>query len=189
MSDNQAPDQHPVSDEDPVSDHTVELHQNPNDSTDQDQVLNLDEKYRTGLRASNAERESALRILATHFADGRLERAEFDERTDAALAARTQDQLRTLFADLPGPTPVPPAVPEHARTAASASGASDPAGWQARPPAPWTGSIVLVPVLLAFAVLAALHGAPPFPLIPLAFILLRRRRRSTRWNREVRPWT
>jgi uncharacterized protein DUF1707 len=154
---------------------------NPNPPTDN--------QRNPGLRASNAERESALRILATHFADGRLDRAEFDERTDAALAARTQDQLRTLFADLPGPTPVPPAVPEHARAAASASAAADPAGWQARPPAPWTGSLVLVPVLLAFAVLAALHGAPPFPLIPLAFILLRRRRRSTRWNREVRPWT
>ena len=160
-------------------------------SDNQDPNLNppTDKQQNPGLRASNAERESALRILAAHFADGRLDRAEFDERTDAALAARTQDQLRALFADLPGPTPVPPAVPEHSRAAASASGAAEPAGWQGRSPVPWTGSLVLVPVLLAFAVLAALHGAPPFPLIPLAFILLRRHRRSTRWNREVRPWT
>lgn len=180
MSDNQAPNDS----------------QNPNQNRNQDQIRNLnpasnpDKPHGIGLRASDAEREAALRVLAKHFADGRLERAEFDERADAALAARTQDQLRTLFADLPGPAPVPPAGPEYAGAAASASGASAPDGWQARPPAvPWAGSLVLVPVLLAFAVLAALHGAPPFPLIPLAFILLRRHRRSTRWNREVRPWT
>lgn len=143
-----------------------------------------------GLRASDAEREAALRVLAAHFADGRLDRAEFDERADAALAARTQDQLRALFADLPGPEPVLCADPGQERAAAGASGPFAAARWQSRPPAaPWAAPLVLVPVLLTFAILAALHGAPPFPLIPLAFILLRRNRRSTRWNREVRPWT
>jgi hypothetical protein len=129
-------------------------------------------------------------MLATHFADGRLDQAEFDERADAALAARTQDQLRTLFADLPGPAPVPPAERDQARATASVSGKYAAARQQARPPAaPWAAPLVFVPVLLTFAVLAALHGAPPFPLIALAFILVRRHRRSTRWNREVRPWT
>jgi hypothetical protein len=143
-----------------------------------------------GLRASDAEREAALRMLATHFADGRLEQAEFDERADAALAARTQDQLRALFADLPGPAPVPPAERDHTRATAAVSSMYAAARQQARPPAaPWAAPLVLVPVLLTFAVLAALHGAPPFPLIALAFILARRHRRSTRWNREVRPWT
>jgi hypothetical protein len=168
----------------------AELHQNPSGSYDLNPGSNPAQRPGTGLRASDAERESALRILATHFADGRLERAEFDERADAALAARTQDQLRTLFADLPGPAPVPPAVSEHALGAGSASGSFAAVRWQARPPAaPWAAPLVLVPVLLAFAVLAALHGAPPFPFIVLTFILLRRHRRSTRWNREVRPWT
>lgn len=143
-----------------------------------------------GLRASDAEREAALRILGEHFADGRLERAEFDERADAALASRTQDQLRRLFADLPGPMPVPPSVPGQTRATAGTAGTSGTARWQSRPPAaPWAAPLVLVPVLLTFSILAALHGAPPFPLIALAFILVRRHRRSTRWNREVRPWT
>ncbi len=53
------------------------------------------------IRASDAEREDALRRLAGHYADGRLERAEFDERADAAFAALTREQLRTLFR---GPT-------------------------------------------------------------------------------------
>lgn len=162
----------------------------PNAEPDHGQSRAQSRNGGTGLRASDAEREAALRILGTHFADGRLERAEFDERADAALAARTQDQLRTLFADLPGPVPVPPSVPEQARTTAGAWGTSAAARWRSRPPAaPWAAPLVLVPVLLTFSILAALHGAPPFPLIALAFILVRRHRRSTRWNREVRPWT
>lgn len=143
----------------------------------------------TDLRASDAEREEALRSLAAHFADGRLERAEFDERADAALAARTRDQLRTLFADLPGPAPVPSPAAEQSAALDRASAAFASARQRMLPAAvPRTAPLILVPVLFAFAVLAALHGAPPFPLIPLAFILLRRRRRWTHWNREARPW-
>ncbi len=147
-------------------------------------------EQRASLRASDAEREAALRILATHFADGRLEQAEFDERTDAALTARTRDQLSALFVDLPGPMPVPSPNAEQPGVAERASALFAAGRWRARPVAvPWTPPLVLVPVLFAFAVLAALHGAPPFPLIPLAFILLRRHRRWNRWNREARPWS
>jgi hypothetical protein len=45
--------------------------------------------------------------------------------------------------------------------------------------------LILAPVLLALAVIAVLHGFPPFPLIPLAFVVTRRHRR---WNREAPPW-
>lgn len=143
------------------------------------------------LRASDSERDTALHLLAAHYADGRLERAEFDERADAALAARTRDQLRVLFADLPGPRPVP--MPASAITAASALDPRQATG--AAPYARRGGVIapgappilrILVPLLLVFTVLGALHGAPPIPLIPLLFILTRRNRR---WNREARPWT
>ena len=57
------------------------------------------------LRASDAERENAVHALGAHYADGRLDRSELDERVDAALAARTRSQLDALFADLPGPSP------------------------------------------------------------------------------------
>lgn len=181
MSDNQ--NQHQSRSRKPVP--------SPDPELTRDRDRDRDENRGTGLRASDAEREAALRILSTHFADGRLDRTEFDERADAALAARTQDQLRSLFADLPGPTPVPPAASDWARTTAWASSTFATARRQAaRPPAaPWAAPLVLVPVLLVFAVLAALHGAPPFPLIALAFFLVRRHRRATRWNGEVRPWT
>jgi hypothetical protein len=137
------------------------------------------------VRASDSERDTALHLLAAHYADGRLDRTEFDERADAALAARTRDQLRALFADLPGPVP----VPAHA----SALDTRQTAGTAMTPPprgviAPSAPPIarVLAPLLLVFSVLAVIHGAPPVPLIPLVFILTRRQRR---WNREARPWT
>jgi hypothetical protein len=55
------------------------------------------------LRIGDAERDEACRALGEHFAAGRLTRAEFDERTTTAWAARTRAELRPLFADLPAP--------------------------------------------------------------------------------------
>lgn len=51
--------------------------------------------------ASDGERDEVVALLQRHFADGRLSQAEFGERADAALAARTRDQLHALTADLP----------------------------------------------------------------------------------------
>ena len=140
------------------------------------------------LRASDSERDAAVNLLAAHYADGRLDRAEFDERADVALAARTRDQLRELFTDLPGPVPVPAHASAldtpDAVAAAAATGAARTPGVISPGVPPMVR--VLVPLFMIFAVLAVLHGAPPFPLIPLMFILSRRPRR---WNREARPWT
>jgi hypothetical protein len=52
-------------------------------------------------RASDAERERALRDLQRHYAAGRLDTAEFEERAALATRARSRDELRALFADLP----------------------------------------------------------------------------------------
>ncbi len=52
------------------------------------------------LRASDADRDRVIEVLRAAVADGRLDRAEFDERLDAALAARTIDALAPLSADL-----------------------------------------------------------------------------------------
>ncbi len=53
-----------------------------------------------GLRASDQEREVIRQVLATGFADGRLEREELDERIDALAVARTLGDLPPLVADL-----------------------------------------------------------------------------------------
>jgi Domain of unknown function (DUF1707) len=52
------------------------------------------------LRASDADRDRVVELLRAAVADGRLDTAEFDERLDAALAARTIDALAPLTADL-----------------------------------------------------------------------------------------
>jgi uncharacterized protein DUF1707 len=52
------------------------------------------------LRASDADRDRVIELLRAAVADGRLDPAEFDERLDAALAARTIDDLAPLTADL-----------------------------------------------------------------------------------------
>jgi hypothetical protein len=52
------------------------------------------------LRASDADRDRVIEVLRAAVADGRLDSAEFDERLDAALAARTVDALALLTADL-----------------------------------------------------------------------------------------
>jgi Domain of unknown function (DUF1707) len=55
------------------------------------------------LRASDADRDRVIELLRAAVADGRLNQAEFDERLDAALAARTIDALAPLTADLIAP--------------------------------------------------------------------------------------
>lgn len=52
------------------------------------------------LRASDADRDRVIDLLRAAVTDGRLDPAEFDERVEAALHARTHDALAPLTADL-----------------------------------------------------------------------------------------
>src|ERR1700745_2171828 len=67
-----------------------------------------------GTRASDRERDAVVQRGQDAFAEGRLDDAEFDERSRAALTARTHSDLDALLADLPaassapGPAPVLP---------------------------------------------------------------------------------
>jgi len=56
---------------------------------------------RRDLRASDDERESAVEALQAHFADGRLNRAELEQRVSQAYRARSRGALSALLADLP----------------------------------------------------------------------------------------
>ena len=64
------------------------------------------------MRASDAERDGVVTMLREHAADGRLELAELEQRVAAALAARTQEELEPLTADLPRSRPQPRRKPE-----------------------------------------------------------------------------
>lgn len=53
-------------------------------------------------RIGTAERQAAADRLGEHFAAGRLNIEEFEERTAAAWNARTEADVQALFVDLPG---------------------------------------------------------------------------------------
>jgi len=81
------------------------------------------------LRVSDAEREAVSGRLAEHFAAGRLDQAEFDDRVGRALSAKTRGDLRGLLADLSETGA--PAVPELPR-----SGGGTPEGATRGPGSP-----------------------------------------------------
>jgi hypothetical protein len=80
------------------------------------------------IRVSDAERDRAIAELSEHFQTGRLTREEFDDRSGLALRARTGDNLRELFTDLPrgetapAPEPEPMTAPAPAPAPARGSG-------------------------------------------------------------------
>lgn len=57
------------------------------------------------MRVSDVEREAAAAELREHFASGRLNQDELDERLAAAFAAKTRGDLNALFTDLPSSGP------------------------------------------------------------------------------------
>jgi len=63
------------------------------------------------IRASDADRERVTARLRDHYAEGRLTAEELDERTSAALNAKTFGELRRVMADLPDPLLMPAGAP------------------------------------------------------------------------------
>jgi hypothetical protein len=64
------------------------------------------------MRASDKDRDAATSLLQTAYAEGRVNRDEYDARLHRALAARTYAELDAVTADLPGRYPlVAPANP------------------------------------------------------------------------------
>ena len=75
------------------------------------------------LRASDADRNVVHSLLTEAFADGRLDREEYDERTGATLEARTLGQLPALVADLVPDRPLLP--PSSSRVPLVAASSTD----------------------------------------------------------------
>jgi hypothetical protein len=152
------------------------------------------------MRISDADREAAAAELREHFASGRLDQEELNERLDRVFAAKTRGDLNGLFADLPSSG----RGGDRAGAGAAGPGASQPGGqrWgQGAPgsgnappqwgslgggfrggPSPFVGRLVFTGVLmwalLIIGILGAFgFGAPRpigFVLIFAAFALLRR---------------
>jgi hypothetical protein len=62
-----------------------------------------DAQYRS-MRASDQDRGVVQQALTEAYADGRLDREEFDERSEKALGSRTLGELVPLVGDLVSPT-------------------------------------------------------------------------------------
>ncbi len=74
--------------------------------------------YDASLRASDGERNAVADKLSRHYAEGRLDEAEFKTRLDAAMSATTRGDLHGLFHDLPQlPSEPAPPPPRHRRVA------------------------------------------------------------------------
>jgi len=118
------------------------------------------------LRVSDVERNAVAERLSAHYADGRLDQAEFDERVGRAMSAKTRGDLTGLFDDLPDPG-----------ESAGASGGDGTRG-PAIPYRPHRRGGLLRPLLLAVIVIVlasmAWHAATSFlyiPWFPIAVIL------------------
>jgi hypothetical protein len=122
------------------------------------------------MRVSDAERSQVADALSKHFAEGRLDQTEFDERMQRAMAAKTRADLAGLFDDLP------PLVPEGV------------AGAEFRRRRRGGFALVMVTALIFLAALSSAVWAWHFPwlLFGLIFFLVWRRSRWG-WHR-ARCW-
>ena len=131
------------------------------------------------MRVSDAERAEVADRLSRHYGDGRLDQAEFDERLDQAMKAKTRADFDGLFADLPegGPGAGGPAGgPAFGPAPAGGPGLAGPPGACA---APWHRrhrSLFLLLVVLAAIIMgpALAHLIVPWLVIALiAFVVIR----------------
>jgi hypothetical protein len=56
---------------------------------------------RSRLRASDKDREQAVQLLRTHFAEGRLPAEDLEQRVERAYTAESRIELARLLSDLP----------------------------------------------------------------------------------------
>jgi len=109
-----------------------------------------------GVRAPAPAPAAAAKVLRRHYADGRLDAEEFNERIDRCYQAKKVGELDELFAGLPRDEP---REPESER------------GYRDRRP-PWAFAAV-ASIIAALIVVSALTGTHVFWLAwPLAFLVL-----------------
>ena len=126
------------------------------------------------LRASDAERDAVASELGQHFQDGRLEHAEYDERLGAAMAAKTRRDLETLLEDLPQGAAGQPGGGFTEPEQAGASGARPCHSVQLSGTRGHPALVVLLPLLVAVALLYGQFGGwpHPWPFAPVSFLWL-----------------
>jgi hypothetical protein len=118
------------------------------------------------MRISNAERQDIADTLSKHYAEGRLDSNEFDERVSRVMNAKTRGDVAGVLDDLPRlGTPPPEPRPR-------------------RPLGPWILALLLV------IFVASIAAVPPYIHVPwlligiLAFLVWHRVRRRHYWRRR-----
>ena len=150
------------------------------------------------MRAGTTDRQAAVDRLTTHFSEGRLDAAEFDQRVATAYGSTYLDELTPLFADLPQSRPDrppwasgpygrrPPGVPGPGgdRSEWAGWGGPGPGGRRAGPPPPVRLAVFVLMLFLIIGSISAVgHGFFPVPLLWLAMVLLMvSRTRRHRWS-------
>lgn len=120
------------------------------------------------IRVSDAERAAVSDLLSKHYADGRLDDAEFRDRLDRAMSAKTRGDLRGLTTDLPPLQPQQP-LPVHHRHS----------------PWPIAAAVVVGALVLSAAASAFTFGPHvPWLLVLIVGILVWRRAAFGSWHRH-----
>ncbi len=117
------------------------------------------------MRAADADRDIVLRVLAEAYAEGRIDREEYDERADAVHTAKTLGQLPAFLEDL---------VPTTALAPYPLLGALDARGVEQQAIERWgrrrreAFMVFLVPTLICWVVWAVTSfGGFPWPVFPM----------------------
>lgn len=126
------------------------------------------------MRVSDADRAEVADRLSQHYGDGRLDQAEYNERLDQAMRAKTQSDLDGLFDDLPAAeTAEPSSAPPSPSSAAGAWAAAMHQDAGQRHPLHRVLFLALVVVIAVGAGHAMAHFFIPWLLIGLlAFLWL-----------------
>jgi hypothetical protein len=123
------------------------------------------------MRAAQADRERAVTVLKTAYAQGRLTKDELEARVGQAFESRTYAELAALTADIPADSPIA-AGPAAAGSAAAGSAAAGPSrSTPARTMAKAAGRSGIC-LLAAVALAEASFLAGNFLLIVAAFFAL-----------------
>ena len=117
------------------------------------------------MRVSDAERSEVADMLTKHFAEGRLDQSELDERLHRTMAAKTRSELVSVLTDLPPLVAPPPEVEVRKRRG--------------------TMSLLLVTMLIFVAAFSAAAWTWHFPwlLFAVIFFVFWRRSRGG-WHRH-----
>jgi hypothetical protein len=114
------------------------------------------------MRVSDAERHEIADALGKHFAEGRLDQSELDERVSRAMSAKTRSDFAGLLDDLP-----PVGAPVGAV----------PPGYRRRPRLAFLALVAVLALMVGASVTAPWWHVPWFLVFVLVFVFLRGPRR------------